>query len=542
MANRLKKAAAKKAPDPNKLIEEKEEQVEWKSLARDERTFKIIGVISLLLALFLFIAFSSYLFTWNEDQDKVRQQGLRFLVAEDTRAANLLGRLGAYLSHIFIYKGFGLASFLLCSFFFVLGINLLYGRKVFSLVRNLQYVFLGLVVFSLLFAFFFRNSEFAWGGAFGNLVIGKISRFAGEAGTGIIISALALSYIIWRFNPAFRLPGEKKIKEAEINQEKTGKRETGFDNGLDEEVARMKEDIEMATNKNSSKSNNLKGDGGALIINPSVEEKTIDPGLELVEKEVSEETDIVDVELKQAAIAETEKTDIAVEDFNNTSLNIPPVAKEKKTKVKEDVELEIKEGPEEEEAEEEIQDKKQAVLPPYEPTLDLRDYKYPVLDLLENHGSEKIVQDPQELETNKNQIITTLRNYDIAIQKISATIGPTVTLYEIVPAPGVRISRIKNLEDDIALSLAALGIRIIAPIPGKGTIGIEVPNIKKTVVSMKTLLASEKFQHNSFSLPIGLGKKIDNENFIVDLATMPHLLMAGATGHNSNWFWLIPRK
>jgi S-DNA-T family DNA segregation ATPase FtsK/SpoIIIE len=144
------------------------------------------------------------------------------------------------------------------------------------------------------------------------------------------------------------------------------------------------------------------------------------------------------------------------------------------------------------------------------------------------------VHDPSELETNKNQIISTLKNYDIQIQRIAATVGPTVTLYEIVPAPGVRISRIKNLEDDIALSLAALGIRIIAPIPGKGTVGIEVPNVRKTVVSMKTLLASEKFQNNNYALPIAIGKKIDNENFIVDLASMPHLLMAGATGQGKS--------
>ena len=179
-------------------------------------------------------------------------------------------------------------------------------------------------------------------------------------------------------------------------------------------------------------------------------------------------------------------------------------------------------------------EKERIAMEPYEPTLDLRDYKYPNLDLLEAHGSEKIIQDPNELEANKNQIINTLRNYDINIQKISATVGPTVTLYEIVPAAGVRISRIKNLEDDIALSLAALGIRIIAPIPGKGTIGIEVPNVKKTIVSMRTLLASDKFQHNNYSLPIAIGKKIDNENFIVDLTAMPHLLMAGATGQGKS--------
>ena len=160
--------------------------------------------------------------------------------------------------------------------------------------------------------------------------------------------------------------------------------------------------------------------------------------------------------------------------------------------------------------------------------------KFPTIDLLENHGSEKIVQDPAELENNKTQIINTLSNYDIEIQKISATVGPTVTLYEIIPAAGVRISRIKNLEDDVALSLAALGIRIIAPIPGKGTIGIEVPNARKTIVSMKTLLSADKFVKNNFALPIAIGKRIDNENFIVDLATMPHLLMAGATGQGKS--------
>ena len=202
-------------------------------------------------------------------------------------------------------------------------------------------------------------------------------------------------------------------------------------------------------------------------------------------------------------------------------------------KKEEPIELEIKAVPDKIVAEEDAVTVVEN-LPPYEPTLDLRDYKYPTLTLLETHGSEKIIQDTNELENNKNQIIATLRNYAIEIQKISATVGPTVTLYEIVPAPGIRISKIKNLEDDIALSLAALGIRIIAPIPGKGTIGIEVPNVRKTVVSMKTLLASEKFQNNNFSLPIAIGKKIDNENFIVDLTSMPHLLMAGATGQGKS--------
>jgi len=205
---------------------------------------------------------------------------------------------------------------------------------------------------------------------------------------------------------------------------------------------------------------------------------------------------------------------------------------EVKEDLKEDLPLEIKPIPKDEPI---IKSAAKVLASPnYDPIADLKGYKYPSLDLLAQHSGEKIVMDQHELEANKSQIMKTLQDYDIEIQKIFATVGPTVTLYEIIPAAGVRISRIKNLEDDIALSLSALGIRIIAPIPGKGTIGIEVPNVKKSIVGMRSLLGSEKFQKNDFALPIALGKKIDNENFIVDLATMPHLLMAGATGQGKS--------
>jgi S-DNA-T family DNA segregation ATPase FtsK/SpoIIIE len=236
-------------------------------------------------------------------------------------------------------------------------------------------------------------------------------------------------------------------------------------------------------------------------------------------------------EINEMPLHEMQLIEKETED-DRAELNTPEKAA-KKQENSNPLELEIKEKAEEEH-ETAPAAKRQTIGMPYDPILDLRDYVYPTLDLLDTHGSEKIVQDTAELQANKDQIINTLKNYDINIQKISATVGPTVTLYEIIPAAGVRISRIKNLEDDIALSLAALGIRIIAPIPGKGTIGIEVPNAKKTIVGMKTLLSSEKFQNNHFSLPIALGKKIDNENFIVDLASMPHLLMAGATGQGKS--------
>ncbi|RYE14281.1 MAG: DNA translocase FtsK, partial [Sphingobacteriales bacterium] len=232
------------------------------------------------------------------------------------------------------------------------------------------------------------------------------------------------------------------------------------------------------------------------------------------------------------AYEEEEEEEETPEDLPEMVLTEPYVAEE----VKDDVELSFEVIKQADEpvaiahgAHISIQDNE-----PYAPELDLPDYKFPTLDLLEDRTQEIIQLDKEELEKNKNQIINTLRSFGIEIQRISATVGPTVTLYEIVPAEGVRISKIRNLEDDIALSLAALGIRIIAPIPGRGTIGIEVPNTNKQIVSMRSLLSSDKFVNSKMSLPIALGKKIDNENYVVDLATMPHLLMAGATGQGKS--------
>ena len=175
-----------------------------------------------------------------------------------------------------------------------------------------------------------------------------------------------------------------------------------------------------------------------------------------------------------------------------------------------------------------------AAMGDYDPTLDLSSYKYPTIDLLDDHASGNAEVSNEELISNKNKIVETLRHYKIEITKIRATIGPTITLYEIVPAPGIRIAKIKNLEDDIALSLSALGIRIIAPIPGRGTIGIEVPNQKPEIVSMRSIIGSKKIQESTYELPIALGKTISNETFMVDLAKMPHILVAGATGQGKS--------
>jgi len=515
MANSLKKK--KKPIDTEDVLQtDKPVEVSVKEVAKDDRTKKIVGVGFLLTALFLFVAFTSYLFSWQEDQDKVFSLGTHFLFAEDVKVNNLLGRLGAYISHLFIYKGFGLASYLFCTFFITLGVNLFFGKKIFSPSRNIKYVLIGLLFFSTALAFGFQQSAFAYGGAVGDLISGWISRFVGNIGMISILLAGGLAYIIWRFNPA--LKWKKKISSDIVPD----KEELIENNNI------STEEIDNATLVNTS-GNVIKGDGATLMLNVNNEEVN-QSTLTLIEKE----EDIVNNKTSNDAIPTVEnqhQEKVVADILSDTKEPIQKTTSIKKiVPTMADIALEVYK-PEELKKEEMVVTNNTTL---YEPTLDLRDYKYPSLDLLEAHGSEKIIHDPNELETNKNQIIDTLKNYDISIQRISATVGPTVTLYEIIPAAGVRISRIKNLEDDIALSLAALGIRIIAPIPGKGTIGIEVPNVKKTVVSMKTLLASEKFQHNKFSLPIAIGKKIDNENFIVDLAAMPHLLMAGATGQGKS--------
>ncbi len=512
MANKVKsiKVNTKAAES---LKQEKEEKVEVKQLLKDERTHKIAGSICILLALLFFIAFTSYLFTWDEDQDMVFKDGYKLLLGTDAKVANLMGTFGAFISHFFIYKGFGVASYLLCSLFFIIGVNLFLGRKIFSVTRNLKYLLVGLPLISVSASVIMGGQAFAWGGAVGDMCKDYLFKTIGKIGTIAVLAVAFLAYIIWRFNPSFTLPQKKSsfLQESEPLSEEDSLEAHGEE--ADEENSHMA-------------SNTLKANAGMmnvpdqspqynhdLVIVEKEEEKILHPSKKADNNLIEQADEVKDMEIAEPVPIPKNKVAVS-----------PASA----------IELEIKTAENKIPDEEPMTAEKVQQLKPYDPILDLRDYKIPSLDLLENHGSEKIVQDPNELENNKNQIINTLKNYDIHIQKISATVGPTVTLYEIIPAAGVRISRIKNLEDDIALSLAALGIRIIAPIPGKGTIGIEVPNARKTVVSMKTLLISEKFKNNNFSLPIAIGKKIDNENFIVDLASMPHLLMAGATGQGKS--------
>jgi DNA segregation ATPase FtsK/SpoIIIE, S-DNA-T family len=548
-----------KKPNPDKLTEEKEVEITVKEVVKDERTRKIAGTVFILMAIFLFIAITSYCFTWKEDQDKVLQHGSHFLIAENIQVSNLLGRLGAYTGHLLVFNGFGLASYLFCTTLLVLGVNFLAGKKLLSMVRNLKYVLPGLLVFSVALAFVFQKSDFSYGGGVGNMVSHWLVNFVGTTGTAAILLVVGLAYIIWQFNPSFAsiqkklepvLAGNTTTPEPVANQQQEAGLwiENAGQSVNDLYADNGEEEPELLPTE--PKGNALKGDGNVVVILPKQEEDKnplnefgVSERDEVVGDNTNDGNGIINRKKTPPPVLEMEvNTGVQDEDFNHDHISVIPPEPVRPPAPPSDLELEIKRKADDtkleidvdEQAAKDLARKKIESLPPYDPVLDLKDYLYPGLDLLEAHGGDKIEADPAELEANKNQIINTLKNYDIAIQRISATVGPTVTLYEIVPAAGVRISRIKNLEDDIALSLSALGIRIIAPIPGKGTIGIEVPNHKKSVVSMKTLLSSDKFQRNNYALPIAIGKKIDNENFIVDLTTMPHLLMAGATGQGKS--------
>lgn len=480
--------------------------IKFRELLNDDRTLKVIGVILLLVSVYLFLAFTSYLFTWKDDQSQIFNLSYRILLDNNSKVQNILGRLGAYISHLFFFKGTGFASYLICYLLFAFGVNLVVDKKVFRLWRTLRYVIFGLLFFSIFLSFVFHfviYSQFPAGGALGNMVSSYLIRLIGELGVILLLIVVLLIFLILKFNFDFKVfPFRSQSSSDAIVGSVSFKTESDKD----------KSGIGSNDFSNERKiSEHLHSSTGIQELDPN--EFQFNPKDGQISKLIPKSINLVNP-LNLIVTDKLSDSNLNKLDFEiNTPLLTPK-------------DLNLTFLP--------VSQKPDSRQTPYEPSLDLRDYQFPSLDLLEKYDNETIIHDTEELKKNKDQILNTLRNYDIEIQKITATVGPTVTLYEIVPAAGIRISRIKNLEDDIALNLSALGIRIIAPIPGKGTIGIEVPNERKTIVSMRTLLASEKFLHNSTSLPIAIGKRIDNENFIVDLTSMPHLLMAGATGQGKS--------
>ncbi|MFN4763040.1 DNA translocase FtsK [Gillisia sp. Q332] len=433
----------------------------------------VLGSFLMLLGLALFIAFISFLFNWQADQSTLSELGNREVVSK-----NWMRKFGAAISDFFIYKGFGVSAFIVAGLITLTGFYLFFGYQLKNLFLYWFWGILLMLWWAVFFGFFAELSELL-GGRVGYELNDYLQDYIGFAGTLLLLTFLLITYLAIRLKISPEMVGQY-LK----NQKKQIK--TDFDSS-----------------------------------NPSA-------------KITSEEKDWVSEAAKEKGkIKEEPNTKI---DFSISEGKKKEVSKTKVTSPEVEVKMEVETPEEEEEEVDTLSSKLIRDFGEFDPTLELKNYKWPTIDLLKDYNinSGGITVDQEELEENKNKIVETLKNYKIEIAQIKATVGPTVTLYEIVPEAGIRISKIKNLEDDIALSLSALGIRIIAPIPGKGTIGIEVPNKNSTIVSMRSVIASPKFQNAEMELPLALGKTISNETFVVDLAKMPHLLMAGATGQGKS--------
>ncbi|NMN35965.1 FtsK/SpoIIIE family DNA translocase [Pedobacter sp. SG918] len=487
----------------------------------DGRAVKIVGLFFVILSLYFLIAFTSYLFTWQDDQSYVIDAnggwGNLFKTAEELKEAgvsipvvqNWLGKFGALLSHQFIYEWFGIASFLFVLAFFIIGYRLLFKVKILSISKTLGYSFFFLLFISLTLGFahsFWSESPHYLEGEFGYWSNKLLSAQIGAAGVAGLIAFAGLTILIIAYNIDFKFP-ERKAKEVY----------------LDNETPDYVNDIRAQAVKNKT----FEEEPSAPIEFP------------VHDKPVGSERKQQNVVLQPSRYEEKEEEEtLAPVVLSPLAANLPlataaasslPLVVEPPIETEKEPAFTIEKTEEDKKSDDLVEQ-----FGNYDEKLDLSGYKYPTIDLLENYGTNKISVNAEELEANKNKIVETLNHYNIEIDKIKATIGPTVTLYEIIPAPGVRISKIKNLEDDIALSLAALGIRIIAPMPGKGTIGIEVPNQHPEMVPMRSILNTEKWSQTTMDLPIALGKTISNEVFIADLAKMPHLLVAGATGQGKS--------
>ncbi len=473
----------------------------WKQFMafyKNEQTQKAIGLFVLLISFFLFIAFVSYLTTWEIDQDKVLGS-VADLFSPDIKVQNWLGKIGALTSYLIIYRTFGLASFILIPILFMIGIRKLYQRKLINVSAfNAKWLFT-MVWLSLVLAKTFPDQLHISGGCFGYFMNEQISNYFGNAGLIILYVFSMLLFLVLTINLSFKWPLKKIIAD-----------DKQIEDELEIKNDETKDAIIFNSSFNETKELILTSEEEAALLNFEVISKNPENKAELNEIPLKDNT--LDFE-----VLETKDELTVLNPSNEPSFEIETPLAEADVLDDENKASKLVEQ-----------------FGEYDPTLDLGSYKFPTFDLLTDYGDGKGKVTQEELVANKNKIVNTLRNFGIEIEKIMATVGPTVTLYEIVPAAGVRISKIKNLEDDIALSLAALGIRIIAPIPGKGTIGIEVPNQNPEMVPMKNILASEKFNNSTFELPIALGKTISNEIFIADLAKMPHLLMAGATGQGKS--------
>ena len=467
----------------------------------------VIGSLLVLFSIALLVAFISFYLHGQADQSAVDQLDNR-----NTEVSNWLGKIGAYVADLIVYQGFGVASFLFVRLFFLTGLYLFLGLPLSKLRSTWFWDLFAMIVVSIIFGFFATSAP-ELGGVIGYEMNLLSQDYIGKTGTLLVLIFGLVIYLIFKI----------KVSPESIHN---------F-------IENSKKEIESKITATAEKLEETKEDNTPFPVSSLVEEN--DDELENIHLKSTTSQFEINKEALKPTISSSSEINLdtlpkpIVEPIVTQSFATPPpVSKEPIIITTSDEAFVIEKAEEEDIVEENLASRLVADFGLFDPTLELSNYKFPTIDLLKEYSSGGITINQEELEENKNKIVDTLRNYKIEIAQIKATVGPSVTLYEIVPEAGIRISKIKSLEDDIALSLSALGIRIIAPIPGKGTIGIEVPNKNPTMVSMKSAIGSAKFQEAEMELPIALGKTISNETFVVDLAKMPHLLMAGATGQGKS--------
>lgn len=525
---KTKKETSKKNEKSPKGKDSKTQKTKEKQKS-ESRFGRIIGILFLCLAVFLGIALISYLVSFFSGHHQ--EYGYQ-IFSKKIEIENRTGSLGVFLAQTLIKESFGIGSFFFVYLLSLIGLRLTDAAKI-KMWNVWKWALLSLVWMPLFFAFIATAAPKCaiFGGAVGLWLNTLLTNYVGNTGVIIILAFLLLVFLVYQFNLTLNYFKERREKredeerrqaailaEQRIREQFEREQENMTDNGEDIDPDSI-DDEEEDNESHLPPSTSYTKDPTFVIVNP-------DNSSESAKENVL-------VRPKENEVQEKELTPEPIVTTNND--NKPKdIVPEKTDNGAEKVELVIENTPKEETVDNGKNMEHHTVDTAFDPRYELRDYKFPTLDMLNDYGGKKSEIDEEELNANKNKIVETLGNYGIAIDKIKATIGPTVTLYEIVPAAGIRISKIKNLEDDIALSLAALGIRIIAPIPGKGTIGIEVPNSKPETVSMRSVLASEKFQNSKYALPCAIGKTISNETYVFDLAKMPHILMAGATGQGKS--------
>jgi len=527
-----------------------------KNTFEDERVRVFTGLILILFSILLTISFVSFFYTWKQDQDILYLGWYRYIFDTSVQIENPVGKIGLLLSNIFIYNWFGIASFGFVFLLIIAGFRLLKVR-ILSLSKSIKYTLFLTLWLSILLSFIFGDTYMYIGGKFGFTISSWLESLLGTFGTIAFLLIVIFTFLIFTiegfldkinifFSTLFRtrnlLDSIKNIKQEYNTKQSSERRNVYVENKNNIESEEETVPVNKGVNIFNRKKDNKKEKNIIIDLDTNEPLETTNKRNYKLGSDGNEIDDELGFEVDDKSLHQEAVVNISAPENTlvTSEIETPNVAQpnigidaESNTEKKYDEQgkllLDVEQNTDV------LVDKINAEpLKNYDPTLDLSNYKMPPINLLLEHKAGNPKVSKEELLRNKNRIVETLKQYKIEIQKIKATIGPTITLYEIIPAPGVRISKIKNLEDDIALSLSAIGIRIIAPMPGRGTIGIEVPNEKPEIVSMQSVIRSAKFQESDMELPIALGKTISNESYVIDLTRMPHILVAGATGQGKS--------